>query len=132
MEPCFCSCSRLYIDFNELQAIFVGTKESGKSSLILRFKNSEAENEIKPTIALDYTFSRFEFAIRSWKFFRFTDVESSCFFVTFSRNKSGGGKDLTHIWEVGSGLSMANLLNVPLHESSVRSAVVIIVLDLSK
>jgi len=43
--------------FDEKNVLFVGSQDSGKSSIVLRY--TDRNNEVpKPTIALDYTFCR--------------------------------------------------------------------------
>lgn len=43
--------------FDEKNVLFVGSHDSGKSSIVLRY--TDRNNEVpKPTIALDYTFCR--------------------------------------------------------------------------
>ena len=50
----------------------------------------------------------------------------------FVRKTTDGRKDVAHLWEVGGGTVMQNLLDVPLTEASVKTATVVIVADLSK
>ncbi|XP_046842822.1 cytoplasmic dynein 2 light intermediate chain 1-like isoform X3 [Xenia sp. Carnegie-2017] len=77
----------------------------GKSTIVLRFLDKD-ENP-KPTVALDYTFGR--------------------------RAKSHNmQRDIGHIWELGGGTFLSNLIEVPLKEETICTSSVLIVVDLSK
>ncbi|EKX40905.1 hypothetical protein GUITHDRAFT_175552 [Guillardia theta CCMP2712] len=93
---------------SEGHAILVGTKSSGKSTLIQRCKSSDKDDELQPTIALDYSFAR-----------------------TVDKGKTGN-KDVAHFWEVGGGTSLPDLLDVPLNENNLKNVAFVIVADLSK
>jgi dynein light intermediate chain 2 len=57
----------------ETVMLFVGQKQSGKSTLISRFLDKE--EQVAPSVALEYTFGR--------------------------RTNPNGVKDISHIWELG-------------------------------
>lgn len=87
-------------------SIFVlGSKNSGKTSLILRFL--DRDEAPKPTTALDYTFGR--------------------------RAKTGHniGKDIGHIWELGGGTFLSKLIEIPITSVTIRNMAIAIVVDLS-
>lgn len=87
----------------DMSAIVVGTASCGKSTLLKGLLNKDEEP--KATLALEYS---------------------------FVRKTTDGRKDVAHLWEVGGGTAMQNMLDVPLTESSVKTATVVIVADLSK
>lgn len=91
---------------SEESSIFVmGSKGSGKSTIVLRFLDKD-ENP-KPTVALDYTFGR--------------------------RSKGHNmNKDIGHIWELGGGTFLSKLNEVPLTAETIRSTAILLVVDLSK
>lgn len=90
---------------DESSIFILGSKNSGKTSMILRFL--DRDEAPKPTTALDYTFGR--------------------------RAKTGHniGKDVGHIWELGGGTFLSKLIEIPLTSATIRSMAIIIVLDLS-
>lgn len=81
-------------EVNESSAIFVGNKNAGKTTIMLRFQ--EREEPPKPTVALEYTFGR--------------------------RQARGPnmGKKVVHIWELGGGTSLTKLLDSPINEKSIK------------
>lgn len=85
--------------------MFVGSQNSGKTSLILRFL--EREEPPKPTTALDYTYGR-----------RFRGANTA--------------KDVTHLWELGGGTFLSKLVEVPITRENISTISVVLVLDLSK
>ncbi|XP_071834004.1 cytoplasmic dynein 2 light intermediate chain 1-like [Apostichopus japonicus] len=89
----------------ESNVLIMGSKDAGKTSLILRFL--EKEEKPKATIALEYTFGR----------------------------KAKGhnmNKDIVHIWELGGGTSLSQLIEVPISKSTLLNCSIILVLDLSE
>lgn len=90
---------------DESSIFFLGSKNSGKTSIILRFL--DRDEAPKPTTALDYTFGR--------------------------RTKTGHniGKDIGHIWELGGGTFLSKLIEIPITSATVRNMAIAIVLDLS-
>jgi dynein light intermediate chain 2 len=84
---------------------FVGGRDSGKSTIISRFLDKDEKPN--PTIALEYTFGR--------------------------KNKGQNGvKDVTHIYELGGGTFLADLIKIPINESNIHQSAYVIVIDLSK
>ncbi|XP_028983267.1 cytoplasmic dynein 2 light intermediate chain 1 isoform X2 [Betta splendens] len=77
----------------------------GKTSILLRCL--ERDEPSKPTLALEYTFGR------------------------RARGHSTP-KDIAHLWELGGGTSLSDLVQIPITPVSVRSLSVILILDLSK
>ena len=65
------------------------------------------DDKPKPTVALEYTFGR-----RS--------------------NTTSNVKDIAHIWELGGGVRLRELINVPITPQRTPNAVVVVVVDLSK
>eukprot|EP00045_Choanoeca_perplexa_P011782 m.126161 g.126161 ORF g.126161 m.126161 type:complete len:234 (+) comp15767_c0_seq4:58-759(+) len=86
--------------------LVMGNQEAGKSSLILRFLDRTNE-AVKPTTALEYTFGR--------------------------RSKGHDTtKDVVHIWELGGGTALKELLETPITVNSAKALSLMVVLDLSK
>lgn len=84
---------------------FIGSKNSGKTSIILRFL--DRDEAPKPTVALEYTFGR--------------------------RAKGHNiAKDVGHIWELGGGTWLSKLMEVPLNPDTLQHTTLAIVVDLSK
>ncbi|TGZ65357.1 hypothetical protein CRM22_005903 [Opisthorchis felineus] len=90
---------------HEPTLIFVGNKSAGKSTIIHYFL--DREDKPKPTLALDYTFGR----------------KSSGAFST---------KSTVHVWELGRGIRLADLIDATITPDSVWRFHLILVLDLSK
>lgn len=90
----------------ESYVLFVGDKQSGKSTLVTQFLNPNKEDKPKPTVALEYTFGR--------------------------RSTSTTQKDIAHIWELAGGMKVSQLIAVPITPERLPTAVVSIVIDLSK
>ncbi|KAL5036476.1 hypothetical protein BDV3_005158 [Batrachochytrium dendrobatidis] len=82
----------------------VGSKGSGKSSMILGFL--DRDETPSPSVALEYTFGR-----------RTRGVNST--------------KDVVHIWELAGGIYLSDLLEIPITESNIHVSTFLIVLDLS-
>ncbi|KAH6589332.1 hypothetical protein BASA50_002914 [Batrachochytrium salamandrivorans] len=95
---------------NEVDAVLettvyvVGSKGSGKSSMILRFL--DRDETPSPSVALEYTFGR-----------RTRGVNSV--------------KDITHIWELAGGVCLSDLLDISVTEANIHVSSFLIVLDLS-
>jgi dynein light intermediate chain 2 len=85
--------------------LFVGSKGCGKSTLINKFLNPNKKDKPKPTVAMEYTFGR--------------------------RSTGASAKDIAHIWELGGGKKLSDLVAVPIDPQRLSSLVGIIVLDLS-
>ena len=90
----------------ESYVLFVGDKQSGKSTLISHFLNPNKDERPKPTVALEYTYGR--------------------------RSGAGSAKDIAHIWELGGGKRLQKLLPVPVTPERIASTVVAITVDMSK
>ncbi|XP_071962117.1 cytoplasmic dynein 2 light intermediate chain 1-like isoform X2 [Antedon mediterranea] len=89
----------------ESSILFFGGKDAGKTTIICRFL--DRDDIPKSTIALEYTFGR--------------------------RSKGHNvGKDVGHIWELGGGTNMTQLLEVPINMSNLKALSVVLVVDLSK
>ncbi len=95
----------------ESYSLFVGPKGGGKSSLLALLQPAGTVRDTpKPTVALEYVFAR------------------------RSKNTSTL-KDVAHIWELGGGMKgdgVAELVGVPITTARLPTAVLAIVLDLSK
>ncbi|CAN8000508.1 unnamed protein product, partial [Ixodes hexagonus] len=89
---------------SESTLLFVGSKQSGKTSLIYRLVD-KAEAP-KPSLALEYIFAR------------------------KSRGTSTS-KEVSHIWELAGGSTSAQLLEIPINTKSLPSLSVVLVVDLS-
>uniref|UniRef100_A0A8D3DM90 Cytoplasmic dynein 2 light intermediate chain 1 n=1 Tax=Scophthalmus maximus TaxID=52904 RepID=A0A8D3DM90_SCOMX len=89
----------------ERSVLLMGSKSGGKTSILLRCLDRDEPS--KPTLALEYTFGR------------------------RARGHSTP-KDIAHLWELGGGTSLSDLVQIPITPVSIRSLSVILVLDLSK
>ncbi|XP_033645784.1 cytoplasmic dynein 2 light intermediate chain 1-like [Asterias rubens] len=88
----------------ESTVIFMGSKSAGKTSIILRFL--EKEEPPKPTTALEYTFGR----------------------KAKGHNMT---KDVAHMWELGGGTFLSELVEVPIKQDMLLSSSFMLILDLS-
>ncbi|XP_061646064.1 cytoplasmic dynein 2 light intermediate chain 1 [Phyllopteryx taeniolatus] len=88
----------------ERSVFLTGSKAGGKTSILLRCL--DRDEPAKPTLALEYTFGR-----------RATGHNTP--------------KDIAHLWELGGGTSLSDLIQIPITADSVRSLSVILVVDLS-
>ena len=93
----------------EATIIYVGARGSGKSTLRNAYMYKDRSDVPKPTTCLDYKYTR-----------------------TYLKDQMSEDKSVSHFWELGGGRSLVNLLEVPLSESTLRDALVVITLDLSK
>jgi GTPase SAR1 family protein len=89
----------------ERTVVFVGEKSSGKSSIINLLKGGQKEEVPKPTYAMDYN---------------------------FAKRTTNNRKEVVHLYEVGGGRQLSDLLGAPLTKESYRYIVYVIVVDLSK
>lgn len=88
----------------ENSVFLVGSKNSGKTSIIMRFL--DRSEPPKPTVALEYTYAR--------------------------RAKGHNmAKDIGHIWELGGGAWLSKLLDIPVNPDSLLQMALILVVDLS-
>ncbi|NP_956774.1 cytoplasmic dynein 2 light intermediate chain 1 [Danio rerio] len=84
---------------------FMGSKAGGKTTILLRFL--ERDETAKPTLALEYTFGR-------------------------RARGHNTPKDIAHLWELGGGISLSDLVQIPITADNVSFLSVVLVLDLSK
>ncbi|XP_067092751.1 cytoplasmic dynein 2 light intermediate chain 1 isoform X1 [Osmerus mordax] len=91
--------------FIERTVFFMGNKAGGKTSILLRCL--ERDEAPKPTLALEYTFGR-------------------------RARGHNTPKDIVHLWELGGGTSLSELVQIPITANNVRALSVVLVLDLSK
>lgn len=89
----------------EKTVVFLGEKDTGKSSIISFLKSANREETPKPTYALDY----------------------SC-----AKRSSNTRKEVVHIYELGGGRQLSNLVSVALTKENFRSFAYVLVVDLSK
>ncbi|XP_056291860.1 cytoplasmic dynein 2 light intermediate chain 1 isoform X2 [Pseudoliparis swirei] len=83
----------------------MGSKAGGKTAILHRCLDRDEPS--KPTLALEYTFGR------------------------RARGHSTP-KDIAHLWELGGGTSLSDLVQIPISAVSISSLSVILILDLSK
>uniref|UniRef100_A0A158PC14 Cytoplasmic dynein 2 light intermediate chain 1 n=1 Tax=Angiostrongylus cantonensis TaxID=6313 RepID=A0A158PC14_ANGCA len=83
--------------------IICGNTQSGKSTMINKFLDKNEEP--KETVALEYT---------------------------YARRTRGNNKDVCHIWELGGGADLTQLLAIPLTKENIESATLVVVLDLTR
>ncbi|XP_014066057.1 cytoplasmic dynein 2 light intermediate chain 1 isoform X3 [Salmo salar] len=93
------------VSLNERTVFFIGNKEGGKTTILLRCL--DRDEPPKPTLALEYTFGR-------------------------RARGHNTPKDIAHLWELGGGTSLSDLVQIPITAQNVRSLSVVLVLDLSK
>ncbi|CAM4727206.1 hypothetical protein PO909_019249 [Leuciscus waleckii] len=84
---------------------FMGSKAGGKTTILLRFL--DRDEAAKPTLALEYTFGR-------------------------RARGHNTPKDIAHLWELGGGTSLSDLVQIPITADNVSSLSAVLVLDLSK
>ncbi|CAM9147234.1 unnamed protein product, partial [Chrysoparadoxa australica] len=92
---------------NESFALCVGMPSAGKSSLLNAYLSPNKDENPKPTAALEYMFAR-----------RATTANTP--------------KDMAHIWELGGGQHVSDLVAVPITVANFQSALYMVVLDLSR
>ncbi|KAF7662500.1 hypothetical protein LDENG_00234820 [Lucifuga dentata] len=90
---------------SERTVFLMGSKAGGKTSILLRCLDRDEPS--KPTLALEYTFGR----------------------RTRGHNTP---KDIAHLWELGGGTSLSDLIQISVTPLNIRSLSVILVLDLTK
>ncbi|KAM6956218.1 cytoplasmic dynein 2 light intermediate chain 1 [Aplochiton taeniatus] len=90
---------------SERTVLFIGNKAGGKTSMLLRC--IDRDEPPKPTLALEYTFGR-------------------------RARGHNTPKDIAHLWELGGGTSLSDLVQIPITPVNVRSLSIILVVDLSK
>ncbi|KAI3363371.1 hypothetical protein L3Q82_011991, partial [Scortum barcoo] len=90
---------------SERSVFLMGSKAGGKTSILLRCLDRDEPS--KPTLALEYTFGR-------------------------RARGHNTPKDIAHLWELGGGTSLSDLVQIPITPVSIRSLSVILILDLSK
>lgn len=90
----------------ERSILIAGSKEGGKSSIILRFLD-RLQDVPKPTMALEYTFAR-------------------------KPHTNNVGKDIVHLWELGGGTFLTKMVDSVINASTLRQLSCVIVVDLSK
>ncbi|XP_024283437.1 cytoplasmic dynein 2 light intermediate chain 1 isoform X1 [Oncorhynchus tshawytscha] len=93
------------VSLNERTVFFIGNKAGGKTTILLRCL--DRDEPPKPTLALEYTFGR-------------------------RARGHNTPKDIAHLWELGGGTSLSDLVQIPITAQNVRSLSVVLVLDLSK
>eukprot|EP00455_Lapot_gusevi_P037270 TRINITY_DN4162_c0_g1_i1.p1 TRINITY_DN4162_c0_g1~~TRINITY_DN4162_c0_g1_i1.p1 ORF type:complete len:393 (+),score=75.63 TRINITY_DN4162_c0_g1_i1:54-1232(+) len=90
-------------------AIFVGPRQSGKSTLLQSFINKDKDDVPRPTAALDYQSAR-----------------------VASDTQPEKDSTLFHFWEIGGGRAMSRLIEICLKPETLENALIVLVLDLSK
>ena len=91
----------------DTNVLVVGSKGSGKSTLIARFLKPDDQDLSKETMGLDYVFAR--------------------------RVSTGAQeKQVAHIWELGGGEDQANLMDAVITPENLRNFVCVICVDLSQ
>ncbi|KAM8852128.1 cytoplasmic dynein 2 light intermediate chain 1 isoform 2-T2 [Synchiropus picturatus] len=89
----------------ERTVLVLGSKAGGKTSILLRCL--DRDEPAKPTLALEYTFGR-------------------------RARGHNTPKDIAHVWELGGGTSLSDLVKIPITPLCWRSLSIILILDLSK
>lgn len=91
---------------DERSLLICGSKRGGKSSMVLQFLEM-LQDVPKPTMALEYTFGR-------------------------RPHSNNLGKDIAHLWELGGGAFLTQLMDSVITASSLRALSCVVVVDLSK
>eukprot|EP01065_Artemidia_motanka_P029921 TRINITY_DN3597_c0_g3_i1.p1 TRINITY_DN3597_c0_g3~~TRINITY_DN3597_c0_g3_i1.p1 ORF type:complete len:413 (+),score=125.59 TRINITY_DN3597_c0_g3_i1:89-1240(+) len=89
----------------EINVLVIGSKGSGKSTLIQRFIKRDDSSAPRPTTALEYS---------------------------HGRKEEGKKTQIVHFWEIGGGPELHSLMDVVLTPENIHTAVVAIVCDLSE
>ncbi|TNN64322.1 Cytoplasmic dynein 2 light intermediate chain 1 [Liparis tanakae] len=90
---------------SERTVFLMGSKAGGKTAILHRCLDRDEPS--KPTLALEYTFGR-------------------------RARGHNTPKDIAHLWELGGGTSLSDLVQIPISAVSISSLSVILILDLSK
>ena len=91
----------------EASLLFIGPHSSGKSTLIQSFMFKDREEVPRPTLALDYRYTR-----------------------TSVKEQMSEEKSLSHFWELGGGSTLKELMGVAVKEDDgMKDALVVIVVD---
>eukprot|EP00903_Cladosiphon_okamuranus_P019562 g17992.t1 len=88
-------------------ALCVGMPGAGKSTLLNTYLNPNNDSVPRPTVALEYMFAR-------------------------RASAANMPKDVAHIWELGGGSHVSDLVRVPITPDRFHNALYVIVVDLSK
>jgi len=91
----------------ERTVLISGSKQGGKTSMVQRFLDCMGSEAPKPTQALEYTYGR-------------------------RAHQNNMGKDIVHLWELGGGTFLTDMLDSVLTKDSIGELSALIVLDLSK
>ena len=91
-------------ELRESNLIFVGSRGSGKSTLIHSFLRKDSEFKGKATAALEYT---------------------------FARRNVGHDKEVAHVWELGGGVKSNELLDSTFDAEKLDRTSLVVVLDAS-
>ncbi|KAG7334235.1 hypothetical protein KOW79_002642 [Hemibagrus wyckioides] len=89
----------------ERTVFFMGSKTGGKTTIL--FRCIDRDEAPKPTLALEYTFGRRARAHNTLK-------------------------DVAHLWELGGGTSLSDLVQIPITPQNLGTLSLVLVLDLSK
>uniref|UniRef100_H2TI91 Cytoplasmic dynein 2 light intermediate chain 1 n=2 Tax=Takifugu rubripes TaxID=31033 RepID=H2TI91_TAKRU len=89
----------------ERTVFLMGSKAGGKTSIL--FRCLDRDEPSKPTLALEYTFGR-------------------------RARGHNIPKDIAHIWELGGGTALSDLVQIPITSANLKFLSVILVVDLSK
>ncbi|XP_034407988.1 cytoplasmic dynein 2 light intermediate chain 1 isoform X1 [Cyclopterus lumpus] len=90
---------------SERTVFLMGSKAGGKTSILHRCLDRDEPS--KPTLALEYTFGR-------------------------RARGHNTPKDIAHLWELGGGTSLSDLVQIPITAGGISCLSVILILDLSK
>uniref|UniRef100_A0A158Q743 Cytoplasmic dynein 2 light intermediate chain 1 n=1 Tax=Elaeophora elaphi TaxID=1147741 RepID=A0A158Q743_9BILA len=99
---------------SDTRLVICGSRNCGKTSMILRFLNRN--EDAKSTIALEYTYGRRNRGKVGFPLISYYIVQV---------------KDVGHIWELGGGTNLCNLLQIPLSGNYIQQCSIMIVIDLT-
>ena len=91
----------------ETYVLFLGDKQSGKSTAVNMFLNPTKDEKPKPTVALEYTYGR-------------------------KSSSNSSAKDIAHIWELGGGGKLSGLIKGPLSLERIQNFHAILCVNLEK
>lgn len=96
----------LYSASSEKTVLLVGERKAGKTTLLQNFLMQTRDDAPKATVALEYSFARAPLGITS-------------------------KRDIGHLYELGGGRMLANLISVPITRENIGNLLIVIALDLS-
>eukprot|EP01062_Namystynia_karyoxenos_P017244 TRINITY_DN16337_c0_g1_i1.p1 TRINITY_DN16337_c0_g1~~TRINITY_DN16337_c0_g1_i1.p1 ORF type:complete len:400 (+),score=176.49 TRINITY_DN16337_c0_g1_i1:77-1201(+) len=92
------------LETQDINILVIGSKGSGKSTLIQRFLKKDDSSQPRPTTALEYT---------------------------HGKKEEGKKVQIVHFWEIGGGQELHSLIDVVITPENIHTVSVVVVCDLS-